>query len=219
MEYGQAGDTGELAQVRLPLVVAVDMRNDFLDAAVTGGFDHGARMMPPVRAATRILLALNRPCALAEQVCDRQRPGFLERNGAQQSDLGGKLAFHLVVDRIRLVVCAHDLEERGRRVRRHQHVELGLPTRRHHELTRGDAMRERFLGELNVDVQAIDGQFDVIGVVHFHAHFEALLEHRRLDGAQPDERDLGRLEIRRQGGATAEGQGHERRQHGSDSQD
>ena len=46
MEHRQARDTGELAEVRLPLVVAVDVGDDFLDAAVAGGFVHGVRVKP-----------------------------------------------------------------------------------------------------------------------------------------------------------------------------
>ena len=46
MEHRQPRDTGKLAEVRLPLVVAVDVGDDFLDAAVAVGFDHGVRLKP-----------------------------------------------------------------------------------------------------------------------------------------------------------------------------
>src|SRR5688572_20096548 len=99
MKHRQVRDAGELAEVRLPLVVAVDVGNDFLDAAVAGGFDHGARMMPthsrgnPDLAASSAALA-----ALAEQIRDRQRPGLVERDAAKQADLDAKLALGLVLD-------------------------------------------------------------------------------------------------------------------------
>ena len=44
MKHRQSRDTGELAEVRLPLVVAVDVGDDSLDAAVACGFVHGARL-------------------------------------------------------------------------------------------------------------------------------------------------------------------------------
>ena len=78
--------------------------------------------------------------------------------------------------------------------------------RRHHELARRNAVRERLVRELDVDVEPVDGQLDRIRVAHLQPHLELLLEDRSFDRPQADERHFRRLEIRRHGRATGKRQ-------------